>query len=82
MNAPPLPPQPLLDKLPVVTVAHPPPGFAINCRPLTLLLVVNPRFTPVITSLTPVVVAPVIVIVSVADVELMSNEYVAAGHPA
>src|SRR5580765_6054358 len=74
-------PHPELDKLSVMTDVQVPPGFANNCRPLTLSAGVNPRFTPEMISLAPAVTAPVIAIVSVADVELISNEYVAAGHP-
>ena len=46
-----------------------------------LLLGVKPRSTPVIILFVPAVTDPVIIMVNVAELVPMSNEYVASGHP-
>jgi len=82
-NAPELLPHPLPFelKLPVVVVQKlKEDGAVVKLSPLMLPLGEKPRSTDPIKSLVEVT-APVIVIVSVADVEVMSNEYVAAGQP-
>lgn len=74
-NAPPLLPQPLLLelKLPVVSVQLlNADGAAVKPRPLTVPLGAKPRSTDPIKLFCDVV-APVTVIVSVADVEFMLN---------
>src|SRR5258708_7936284 len=79
LNAPVFVPQPLLVRLPV-TVELNPVGLLTRLKLLMLLLAVNPKSTPLITLLL-VPGAELTVIQSVAEVPVISNLYVAPGHP-
>ena len=76
IKAPLFPPQPLLLKLPVVTVdqrarVFPVPETEKRDSPLMVLLGAKPRLTPIMWSFVPAVTAPVMLIVNVAEVVVM-----------
>src|SRR5258708_9296788 len=79
MNAPLFVPQPLPLRLPVVVVVNP-VGPLARLKLLMLPLAVNPRSTPLMTLLL-VPGAELTVIQSVAVVPVISNLYLAPGHP-